>query len=338
MRLNLILLISALFFQTCSQVTESTHIPYNHKHVYYEGRIGENGTDHAAEIYWPGSSFSLKFYGKSIKTTLEDQNGDNFFNVIVDGTHVSLLHLSKGKKEYVLAKNLGEGVHTIELHKRNDWSYGWTRFYGFDLRGSRTLPTESKEIFIEFYGNSITTGYGNEDYSGEDKSTGDVTNNYKAYGALTARNIGAEYSCISHSGIGILVSWHDLIMSEEYYRLNPGDEKSRWDFTSKQANVVVVNLFQNDSWIVDMPDHEQFKNRFGHAAPTESQIVDAYVDFLRKIRGHYPDAEIICLLGNMDITRVGSPWPEYVRRLQPFSMMAYIPYLFPIKTVPAIQR
>ena len=95
MRLNLTLLLLALFIQACTRGNESMLIPYNHKHVYYEGRIGEDGIDHAAEIYWPGSSFSLKFYGKSIKTTLEDQNGDNFFNVIVDGTHVALLHLSK---------------------------------------------------------------------------------------------------------------------------------------------------------------------------------------------------------------------------------------------------
>lgn len=314
MRLIPLLVLSALFYQTCSQPAESTHIPYNHEHVYYEGRIGENELEHAAEIYWPGSSFSLKFHGESIGTTLEDQNGDNYFNVIVDGTHVALLHLSKGTKEYILAENLGKGVHTVELHKRNDWEYGWTRFHGFDIMGSRTLPTESKEIFVEFYGNSITTGYGNEDYSGEDKPTGDVTNNYKAYGAITARNLGAEYSCISHSGIGILVSWHDLIMSEEYYRLNPGDEKSQWDFPSKQADVVVINLFQNDSWLVEMPDAEQFKIRFGDTAPTESHIVDAYVDFLRKILGHYPGSEIVCLLGNMDITREDSPWPGYVKK------------------------
>ncbi len=37
-------------------------------------------------------------------------------------------------------------------------------------------------------------------------------------------------------------------------------------------------------------------------------------DFLEKIRGKYPDAEIICLLGNMDITREGSPWPGYVQQ------------------------
>ena len=314
MKFKLLLLIIFIGFQGYSKEPEILHVPYNHAHVYYEGRTGESEAEDASEIYWPGSFVSLKFHGESISATLEDQKGENYFNVMVDGIHVAVLNLAKGKKEYVLAENLLEGVHTVELHKRNDWEYGWTRFYGFDVRGGQTLPIESKELFIEFYGNSVTTGYGNEDFTGEDKPTGDVTNNYKAYGALTARNLGAEYSCISHSGIGILVSWHNLIMSEEYYRLNPADEKSRWDFSSKQPDVVVINLFQNDSWLVEMPEYEQFKNRFGETRPSESQIVDAYGEFLLTIRGSYPDAEIICLLGNMDITRTGSPWPGYVEQ------------------------
>jgi len=306
------------------------HIPFDHPHVYSEGRIGVDTVLGASEIYWPGSFLSLKFIGDSLSITLEDQKGENYFNVLVDGTLTEVLHLEQGKKTYVLAKNLDEGVHTVELHKRNDWSYGWTRFYGFDIFGNATFPQDTKEHFIEFYGNSITTGYGNEDYSGKDRPTGDVSNNYMAYAAMTARNIGSAYSCISHSGIGILVSWHSMIMPEEYNRLNPADAESLWDFSDRQAGIVVVNLFQNDSWLVNRPEYEQFIRRFGTTAPDSTQIINAYVDFLRSIRREYPDAEIICLLGNMDITKSGSPWPGYVReatrRFNDGAHTLFVPY------------
>lgn len=114
--------------------------------------MGEYGDEEAAEIYWPGSLVALKFNGTSLSATLEDQHGDNYFNVIVDGMHVAVLHLS----------------------------------------------AEPKNLFIEFYGNSITTGYGNEDFTGEDKPTGDVTNNDKAYGSLTARNWHPDQLARSH--------------------------------------------------------------------------------------------------------------------------------------------
>lgn len=288
-------------------------LPYDHPHIYTEGRIGTDTSLQTRDLYWPGSSLAISFLGESISVSLEDQKGENYYNVLVDGSLTEVLHLEQGKRSYVLAKNLEEGEHRVELHKRNDWAYGWTRFYGFDIYGNATLPSEAKEEFIEFYGNSITTGYGNEDYSGEDQPTGDVTNNYLAYGTMTARNIGAAYSCISHSGIGLMVSWHNMIMPEEYNRLNPADGASLWDFSEKQADIVVINLCQNDSWIVKLPDNPQFIKRFGSTAPGASQIIDAYVAFLQSIRKEYPTAEIICLLGNMDITKSGSPWPGYVK-------------------------
>jgi hypothetical protein len=256
----------------------SIHLPYDHPHIYSEGRIGVDSVLQAREIYWPGTFLSLKFMGDSLSVTLEDQHGDNYFNVLVDDTLTEVLHLEQGKKTYVLATKLKDGEHTVELHKRNDWTYGWTRFYGFDLNGNASLPQEPKDQFIEFYGNSITTGYGN---------------NYLAYGALTARNTESAYSCISHSGIGIMVSWHNLIMPEEYNRLNPANAESLWDFSSRQPDIVVVNLLQNDSWLVELPEHEQFIRRFGDTAPNSDQIIEAYAAFLQSLRGEYPDAEII---------------------------------------------
>ena len=76
--------------------------------------------------------------------------------------------------------------------------------------------------------------------------------------------------------------------------------------------MVVINLFQNDSWLVRLPDNENFKIRFGENPPTEIEIISAYKTFVSKIRGHYPKSNIICMLGNMDATREESLWPEYI--------------------------
>ena len=46
------------------------------------------------------------------------------------------------------------------------------------------------------------------------------------------------------------VSWDSLIMPEIYDRLVPTDSKSKWDFSLYRPDIVVVNLFQNDSWLV----------------------------------------------------------------------------------------
>jgi hypothetical protein len=77
---------------------------------------------------------------------------------------------------------------------------------------------------------------------------------------------------------------------------------------------VVINLFQNDCALVNLPDHPQFKRRFGHTAPTEDFIISAYSHFVQNIRSRYPDSYIICTLGTMDVMKAGSPWPGYVEK------------------------
>jgi hypothetical protein len=76
----------------------------------------------------------------------------------------------------------------------------------------------------------------------------------------------------------------------------------------------VINLFQNDSWLVNYPDYPEFKHRFGTIPPDEKVIVESYKKFVTKIRSKYPAAKIICMLGSMDITKEGSPWPGYVEK------------------------
>jgi len=99
-----------------------------------------------------------------------------------------------------------------------------------------------------------------------------------------------------------------------YDRLDPRDSNSQWDFSRFKPDVVVINLFQNDSWLVVKPEHEQFKARFGTTAPGADFIIASYRRFVAQVRGRYPDAYIICMLGNMDATRTGSPWPGYVQK------------------------
>lgn len=285
------------------------------EHIVYEGRVLRNKTLSATELYWPGTSVTINFIGTSVTATLDDQNGTNYYNVIIDGAFSKKLHLEKGKKEYVIASNLEHKKHTVALHKRNDWTYGKTLFYGFRLTGEKTIIGDKKDLLIEFYGNSITVGYANEDYSGDDSSSGNVSNNYYAYGARTARNLNAEYSCIALSGIGLKVSWFNSIMPEMYDALNPKDSLNRWDFSKKQPDVVVINLLQNDSWLVNKPDHEEFIRRFGKKVPTEQEYIDSYVSFIKRIKGHYPKTKIVCYLGNMDITKPGSIWPNRVAKV-----------------------
>jgi len=307
-----ILMLLSTFFGVSN--AQNKIITYNNPCIYYEGRIMYKAD--AAELTWPGTSATILFNGAGISAILKDADTANYYNVIVDDQRIFKIHTDTAKRSYVLASGLPEGKHKVQLFKRTESEWGITRFYGFETTGdTKLLPAPAaKKRKIEFYGNSITCGYAMEDSSGNDSGHGYFENNYLSYAAITARHFDAQYACISKSGIGIMVSWFPIIMPQMYDRLDPADSTSKWDFTKYTPDIVVINLLQNDSWIVNMPDNEQFKYRFGTKAPDEKSIIISYKNFVTTIRNKYPNANIICALGSMDATREGSPWPGYIMK------------------------
>ena len=305
------LLLSVLVLTSGAQ----TFVPFNHKSISYMGRI-EPIENQCVKIYWPGTSATLNFEGTDVKATLKNSNGTTFFYVIVDGDASKAKKIKPDtiKTTYILASGLPNGNHKVELYKLTD-NTTVTSFFGFELNdGARALksdPAQKKKI--EFYGNSITAGHGVEVPQGQnDSGDPEFFNNYLTYASLTARHYNAQYSNISRSGIGVMLSWFAIIMPEMYDRLNPGDPNSKWDFSKYAPDLVVINLLQNDSWLINNPQHEQFKARFGTKRPDEMQIIKDYRELVIKIRGKYPNASIICALGSMDATQKGSPWPGYI--------------------------
>jgi hypothetical protein len=168
-----------------------------------------------------------------------------------------------------------------------------------DDGGKLVKPDPRPKLKIEVYGDSISTGLGCDRERGKEHSR-EAADNFFSYGAIVARNFNAEYHCISKSGIGLVKSWWPTIMPQYYDRLSATSLEGsgeQWDFSKWQPNLVVINLFQNDSWTI--------KN------PNKDQIIGKYVDFVKTIRGHYPKTKIVCVLGSMSAGK--NKWAGWVR-------------------------
>jgi hypothetical protein len=313
-------------------------VPFNQKNLSYMGRV-ETVQNQYAKFYWPGTSVTINFTGTELKAILKNGYEESYFYVIVDGKENEARKIKADtiKSTILLADGLKNAKHSVQLFKlSNNTSY--TYFYGFELANdSKVLKaTPLPQRKIEFYGNSITAGHGVDVLPGHDDSGSSYYfNNYWTYAARTARHFNAQYSCIARSGIGIMVSWFPEIMPEVYDRLNPADSTSKWDFSKYTPDIVVINLFQNDSWIVNNPQNPQFIARFGTTKPNETFIINSYKNFIKCIRAKYPNSSIICALGNMDATRVGSPWPAYIEKAAKELNDAKIyTHFFPYKDTP----
>ncbi len=300
------------------------------KCITYMGRVQVDSS--ASLIYWSGSSVKIRFTGNGISALLKDEKGQNYFYVIVDGKITGKVKPDTIQKLLPLAQNLRQGIHEVALVKLTEEAMGKTWLYNFTLNiNSRALPpTPLSSRKIEFYGNSITSGYSLEDTAGDSRDPV-YFNNYLTYASLTARHYKAQYHCISKSGIGLMLSWFPVIMPELYDRLDPADAASKWDFNSYQPVIVVVDLLQNDSWLVKKTTHPQYIARFGTTPPSDSFIIDSYKRFIRQLIALRPNATIICTLGSMDATKEGSPWMGYVSKAvselaDPKVLVHFFPY------------
>jgi hypothetical protein len=323
-----------------SQDNQSKFIPFTNPKITYEGRIGKDGT--SAILYWPGTQIEVNFKGSSIGAIFFDNTGSNYYNIIIDNDSIIIFRPLAEKKTYTLVSDLKDEIHNLKMYKRTEWSKGTSYFYGFVTENGTYLldPPEKKKRKLEFYGNSVTAGFAVEDYSGQDRSDSIFTNNYLTYAAYTARHFNAQSHFIVRSGIGIMVSWFPLIMPELYNRLDPNNPESRWDFKRYQPDIVIVNLLQNDAYLFQMTKRKEYLYRFDNQPkPDENFIINSYIAFIRKIRDAYPHANIICMLGNLSITKKGSPWPEFVTKAVNYMNDPKIYTLFvPYKNTPGHPR
>jgi hypothetical protein len=308
-RLNLAasLALAGLFYT--GTALAGTAIAPNDKNLQYSGRIDFSAPT-APVISWPDTAITGNFTGTSLAVTLDDQRGKNYFNVFLDGDLASplILEAKEGQATYVVTQKLKPGTHSFLITKRTEGEEGATVFRGLELDdGARLLPPPARpQRRIEFFGDSITSGMGNEGaFNGRDDLAKDK-NSFMSYAAITARKLDAEVHLTSQSGIGMMISWFPFTMPDFYDQLSAvGNNDSKWDFTRWTPDVVVINLLQNDSWLIGR-DHKL------KPEPTEAQLIDNYRAFVARVRQLYPKAYIVCALGSMEATRPGSAWPGYV--------------------------
>lgn len=270
--------------------------------IQITGRVDRSQTDNVVFAY-PGVSIKAKFEGTSIDAVLVEYgtglvSTTNYFNVIIDGGEPSVLKLSRTQTIYPLASGLSDGPHTIELFKRTESNVGTVVFRGFRLDSGKKLlvPDPLPERRIEFIGNSITCGYGNEISTTLPDNfhfTSANENNYKAWGAVAARNLNAQYSCVAYSGRGLMqnntgtrVGTMPLI----YDQIIADDSTTKWDHFSYSPDVVVVNLGTNDFYA---------ETTSASYTVDSATFVQTYINFISKLRGYYPNASFVCCVGVM---------------------------------------
>lgn len=286
---------SALVFMIIFPLLVSARewIPANHPYVQYIGRWDFSDSTRVRHS-WPGVYLIFRFMGDSIWVRMEDDV--NYYNVEIDGKFYCVFHGDQsGEADYLLAKGLDQGPHTVRLSKRNIAFGRVFSISGFWLsEGGKILePPPRPKWKIEFLGDSYTCAEGNEATELEMEWTAKmpVTNIDQGFPAMVARHFDAEYHITARSGIGLVCDWQgnrDIALPKWFDRTLMESEEPKWDFSRFIPNLVVICLGLND--------YSGFGGWKGQISNENRELFQsAYHGLLATLRRVYPGVKILAV-------------------------------------------
>jgi lysophospholipase L1-like esterase len=269
--------------------------------IQYVGRL-EFANPKKVVFDWAGVYIKACFEGTSCALRLQDYH--NEYAVIIDDHAPQILTTDTVTTLYPVVSGLADSVvHTVVVQKRTEPLVGKGEFMGFVLdKGKKLiLPEPRLQRRIEFIGNSITSGFGDEGDSADCHFSPQTENAALSYAAITSRDLNAEYHIISYSGRGVVRNYGDSNKTSHdpmpvlYERTCFFDTTSKWNFKSWVPHAVVINLGTNDFSTHPYPDKEVFEQ--------------AYTRLIERVRSLYPQVAIFCISGPM----IGEPCTGYVK-------------------------
>ena len=300
--------ILAFMAMICQQLMAITTLPIQgsfisptDSHIQYTGRISFTNPERPA-FNFPGIQIIAAFEGTSLRMMAKPNSG--YFMAQIDKAEPFKVAF-RGERDSVvtLATALANGVHTVRLMYVIEGYEFYPEFWGFILDKGRkladapALPSRK----IEFIGNSITCGYGNEGLKKEEHFDYATENHYYSYASITAGNLDAQHWVVARSGIGAYRNYGDVktgsprsCMPVQYeytgyatdlkLRQEASFLRDKWDFSRYQPDVVCINLGTNDL----STNNYDLK-----------LLKQGYKKLLKLVREHNPKAKIVFLSGSM---------------------------------------
>ena len=274
--------------------SDGTHQLNNYDAVNTSLKAVEDSVRLTGRTYWTNDQLSLDWIGSGFEVAgnfsgdfaIDASITSEKMNVyaIVDGDYDNPVNtVFTGSGSHVIC-TLEPGAHTIRLFKATEPSRGTMKINSISFNGKLYQKPLSQNLSIEVYGDSITSGASL--YKAADQPDQFISQDgYLSYGNIVANALDAEVSIISRSGASVCTGSNKI--QDFCYREDYNDAQSEWDYTSHQADVIVIGLGTNDTpFYTDDEQRVQLKN--------------GVKDLLANMRAKNPDAKIVFVYGMMD--------------------------------------
>lgn len=269
------------------------------------GRTRTVGTGVACDFSASGIEFNAYVEGDlKLKVTTSATSYTSvstaYFTVIVDGVRsATRFKATPGTSTLTLATFAEGGVHHIQVLKQTEAMNALCVLEELSFTGYFAEAPEDAEVFIEFIGDSITSGYGNLCASNAD-DPGNALNQdgTQSFAYVAASELGVDYSMVSVSGVGVSIGWREFTASTMFQRASYYRDTAAYTPT-RTPDIVVINLGTND----------ESKSANGN------DFQAAATDFITLIRTTYGEDVKIVLVYNMMSSGMSTYWNKAIRAL-----------------------
>lgn len=255
-----------------------------------------------AECKFKGTEAKVTIVGDNIAESANEEGNYARIGIYVNDELVVKSMIKEKEVTFQVFKSSESKEVTLRIIKLSEAPMSTIGIKNIEVSSEEGIkPSDKKDKYIEFIGDSITCGYGVDDENYEHHFSTETEDVTKAYAYKTAKNLDVDYSMVSYSGYGIISGYTGTeeqnkkeLLPKYYEKVGyshgyfGGDlevESLEWDFKSNQPDLVVINLGTNDySYCQEDKDKR-------------SKFTEKYTEFLGVVRAKNPKSKILCTLG-----------------------------------------
>ena len=199
--------------------------------------------DHAAA--------AIEFHGfmtGDVILTVDSKN-ESYFTVYIDGERAETRFMANGVDQLKIATFEDNYFHVIRIVRQNEIAWSQSMLKSLTITGYLFEAPEERELFLEFYGDSLTSAFGNIG-SPSDPAPHDVPKYHdatKSYAYLVADALNADCSILAMSGVGLATGHYDKHFLHYFSQFDHKRSITQFDFNGARVpDIAVVRLGAND--------------------------------------------------------------------------------------------
>ncbi|WP_083608098.1 SGNH/GDSL hydrolase family protein [Teredinibacter haidensis] len=274
-----------------SEMAATTDVAPSNPLIARSGRVEvlDNG---AVRFGFPGVSFKFEFTGSSLQLLASSEQGNSYLDIVVDGES-SVINIPQNPTKIALLSGSAIGKHSVEIFNRSETWHGITTLSSIEVgQGTLLAKPALPERKILVIGDSITCGEAIESPAECGTKANDWWNPRLSYGMLMAAEFDAQAHLVCMGGHGLIRNWDGVttdINAPVYYDLAivAGDASVSWSQADYTPDLVYIALGTND-----------FSTHAG-PIPSESDYVEPYIGFVKKILSDHPNTQVVLTEGPM---------------------------------------